>query len=339
MIELKNVYKTYQRKGVSNEALKGIDLKVEKGDIFGVIGYSGAGKSTLIRLVNYLERPTKGQVFVDGQALDSFNVKQLRAAKKQIGMIFQHFNLLESKKVYDNVALPLVLLKKSKQEIKKRVNELLEFVGLSDKAGSYPNELSGGQKQRVGIARALASNPSILLCDEATSALDPQTTSSILQLLKRVNKEYNITIMIITHEMAVIQEICNRVAVMEEGEIIEQGSVLDVFGHPKHPTTENFVRTVIHNRIPVSIQKTLEKEDRQPYKLEFVGDCASEPIIYELIRNYNIKVNILFANTTEIQGTTLGNLVVHLIGEDSAVDQALSFLREQGVMIEEVDEA
>ena len=207
MIELRNVHKTFIRKEVKIEALKSISLKVDKGDIFGVIGYSGAGKSTLIRLVNYLERPTEGQVLVDGHDLGAYSDKELRAAKKNIGMIFQHFNLLESKKVFDNVAIPLVLLKKSKAEIRKRVEELLAFVGLSDKAGSYPSELSGGQKQRVGIARALASNPSILLCDEATSALDPQTTSSILQLLKRINAEYNITIMIITHEMSVIQEI------------------------------------------------------------------------------------------------------------------------------------
>lgn len=184
MIELKQVSKTFTRKGITIDALKGIDLKVDKGDIFGVIGYSGAGKSTLIRLVNYLERPTEGQVFVAGRDLGTYNDKELRAAKKNIGMIFQHFNLLESKKVFDNVAIPLVLLKKNKNEIRQRVQELLEFVGLSDKAGSYPSELSGGQKQRVGIARALASNPSILLCDEATSALDPQTTHSILQLLK-----------------------------------------------------------------------------------------------------------------------------------------------------------
>lgn len=339
MIELKDVYKTYQRKEISTEALKNINLKVEKGDIFGVIGYSGAGKSTLIRLVNYLERPTKGQVFVDGQALDTFNVKELRAAKKHIGMIFQHFNLLESKKVYDNVAIPLVLLKKSKKEIQERVMELLEFVGLSDKANSYPNELSGGQKQRVGIARALASNPSILLCDEATSALDPETTRSILQLLKKINAAYNITVMIITHEMAVIQEVCNRVAVMEKGEIIEQGTVLEVFGHPKHPTTQNFVRTVIHNTIPRSVQKAVETEKgRRLFKLEFIGNIASEPILYDLIHQHDVKVNILFANTTEIQGTALGNMTVQLQGESNAIDGVIAFLKTKGVVTEEVVE-
>lgn len=337
MIELRNVYKTFTRKEVKIEALKGISLKVEKGDIFGVIGYSGAGKSTLIRLVNYLERPSEGQVLVDGYDLGAYSDKELRAAKKNIGMIFQHFNLLESKKVFDNVAIPLVLLKKGKAEIRKRVEELLEFVGLSDKAGSYPSELSGGQKQRVGIARALASNPSILLCDEATSALDPQTTQSILQLLKRINAEYNITVMIITHEMSVIQEICNKVAVMEEGRIIEQGSVLDVFGEPKHLTTQNFVKTVIQNSMTTSVRRTLKTEQgSRVYKLNFAGESASEPVLYEIIRSYGVKVNILFANTTEIQETTLGTIIVQLQGEPAQMEAALNYMKQHEVRVEEV---
>ncbi|WP_339250923.1 methionine ABC transporter ATP-binding protein [Paenibacillus sp. FSL P2-0089] len=337
MIELRNVYKTFTRKEVKIEALKGISLKVEKGDIFGVIGYSGAGKSTLIRLVNYLERPSEGQVLVDGYDLGAYSDKELRAAKKNIGMIFQHFNLLESKKVFDNVAIPLVLLKKSKAEIRKRVEELLEFVGLSDKAGSYPSELSGGQKQRVGIARALASNPSILLCDEATSALDPQTTQSILQLLKRINAEYNITVMIITHEMSVIQEICNKVAVMEEGRIIEQGSVLNVFGEPKHQTTQNFVKTVIQNSMTSSVRRTLKTEQgSRVYKLNFAGESASEPVLYEIIRSYGVKVNILFANTTEIQETTLGTIIVQLQGDPAQMEAALNYMKQHEVRVEEV---
>ncbi|MEK4326405.1 methionine ABC transporter ATP-binding protein [Paenibacillus sp. FSL R7-0312] len=337
MIELRDVYKTFTRKEVKIEALKGISLKVDKGDIFGVIGYSGAGKSTLIRLVNYLERPSEGQVLVDGHDLGAYSDKELRAAKKNIGMIFQHFNLLESKKVFDNVSIPLVLLKKNKAEIRKRVEELLEFVGLSDKAGSYPSELSGGQKQRVGIARALASNPSILLCDEATSALDPQTTRSILQLLKRINAEYNITVMIITHEMSVIQEICNKVAVMEEGRIIEQGSVLDVFGQPKHETTQNFVKTVIQNSMTSSVHRTLRAEHgSRLYKLNFAGDSASEPVLYEIIRAYGVKVNILFANTTEIQETTLGTIIVQLQGDPAQIEAALDYMKQHEVRIEEV---
>ncbi len=339
MIEMKGVYKTYKRKAITTEALKGIDLQIQEGDIFGVIGYSGAGKSTLVRLVNYLERPTNGQVIVDGQALESLTEGQLRTMKKQIGMIFQHFNLLETKTIYDNVAIPLVLSKKPKQEIKARVAELLDFVGLSDKATSYPKELSGGQKQRVGIARALASNPKILLCDEATSALDPQTTQSILQLLKRINTEYNITIMIITHEMPVIQEVCNRVAVMEAGEIIEQGSVLEVFGHPKHPTSKNFVKTVIHNSIPNSVRRTLKRSvDSRVFRVEVTGDKASEPIVNQLIKQHDVEVNILFANMTEIQETTLVIMYMQFEGDSKITDQALQFLQENGASIEEVVE-
>lgn len=339
MIEMKGVYKSYERKNVITEALKGIDLQVKQGDIFGVIGYSGAGKSTLVRMVNYLERPTDGDVIVDGQRLADLSDSELRMMKKQIGMIFQHFNLLESKTIFDNVAIPLVLSKRPKSEIKARVMELLEFVGLSDKAKSYPKELSGGQKQRVGIARALASNPKILLCDEATSALDPQTTQSILQLLKRVNQKYNITIMIITHEMSVIQEICNRVAVMEDGEIIEEGSVLDVFGHPKHPTSKNFVKTVIHNSIPESMKKSLKKTpNSRVFRVEVRDATASEPLVYHVMKNYDVEVNLLFANTSEIQETTLVIMYMQFEGSRRAIEQALEYLTEKGAGIEEVVE-
>ncbi|MBM4761002.1 ATP-binding cassette domain-containing protein [Bacillus sp. B15-48] len=337
MIEMKNIYKTFERKGITTEALKGINLKVEKGDIFGVIGYSGAGKSTLIRLVNYLEKPTKGHVVVNGKSLDQLNVKELRTMKKNIGMIFQHFNLLESKTIYQNVAMPLVLSKVNKAEIRERVMELLEFVGLSEKADNYPNELSGGQKQRIGIARALASNPSILLCDEATSALDPQTTQSILNLLKRVNQEYGITIMIITHEMGVIQEICNKVAVMEMGEIIEQGSVLEVFGQPKHPSTQYFVQTVIRNRITPSVENKLPvSTDSKRVKIELVGESVSTPILNHLIKNYEIEVNVLFANTTEIQETTLVIMYLDLKGRGEQVQAALEYLQKHSLFVEEV---
>ncbi|WP_449598814.1 methionine ABC transporter ATP-binding protein [Niallia sp. Marseille-Q9988] len=337
MIELKDIHKSYTRKNKTVEALNGINLKVDKGDIFGVIGYSGAGKSTLIRLVNYLEIPTKGEVIVNGQSLATFNKRDLRETKKQIGMIFQHFNLLESKKIFDNVAIPLVLQKKNKQEIKKRVTELLDFVGLSDKSNSYPNELSGGQKQRVGIARALASNPSILLCDEATSALDPETTQSILQLLKKINAEYNITIMIITHEMTVIQEICNKVAVMENGKIIESGTVLEVFGKPQHQTTKNFIQTVIHDKVPNSLQNSVDFRHKI-FKLKFIGETAYEPIIYELIHHHQLKLNILYANMTEIQGTAIGNLIVQLHGESMNIQNALTYLQDINVFFEEVHE-
>lgn len=337
MIEMENVYKTFERKGIKTTALKGINLKVNKDDIFGVIGYSGAGKSTLIRLVNYLEKPTKGYVLVDGQRLDQFNAKELRVVKKKIGMIFQHFNLLESKTIFQNVAMPLILSKKSKDDIQRRVMELLEFVGLSDKAESYPNELSGGQKQRIGIARALASRPSILLCDEATSALDPQTTQSILDLLKRVNKEYGITIMIITHEMGVIQEICNKVAVMEKGEIIEQGSVLEVFGQPKHPSTQYFVQTVIRNSITPSVEnKMIMEKDSKLLKVKLVGEAVSTPILNKLIKDFDITVNVLFANTTEIQDTTMVIMYLDIKGNDEQVQAAMNYLKKLGLLVEEV---
>ncbi|MGW8439794.1 methionine ABC transporter ATP-binding protein [Paenibacillus sp. S33] len=338
MIELRNVSKTYVRKGLSIEALKNINIKVDKGDIFGFIGFSGAGKSTLIRLVNRLEKVTSGEVLVEGEQLNTYSTSGLRKVRKKIGMIFQHFNLLESKTVFDNIAIPLVLLKRNKREIERRVKELLAFIGLSDKANSYPSELSGGQKQRVGIARALASNPSILLCDEATSALDPQTTQSILDLLRKINKEYKITILIITHEMSVIQRICNKVAVMEKGEIIEQGNILEVFGQPQHPTTQSFVRTVIHDTVPESVLQTFEQQESQRiYKLEFIGQVASDPVVHELIRQHDIHVNILFANMTEIQETTIGYMTIQLRGGQHAVQQAVDFLKSKGVHIQEVE--
>lgn len=341
MIEIRDVYKTFTRGGISHEALRGVSLSVEKGDIFGIIGYSGAGKSTLIRLINYLERPTRGRVCVDGEDLDRYGKKELRDARKKIGMIFQHFNLLESKTVFDNVAIPLVLMKKSKAEIRSRVTELLQFVGLADKAKSYPKELSGGQKQRVGIARALAGSPSILLCDEATSALDPETTRSILALLKQINEQYKITILLVTHEMAVIQQICNKVAVMENGEIIEQGNVLDVFGSPRHPTTQSFVRTVIRNSVPDSVLASLQSAANggRVFRLKFVGGSASQPIIGSLIRSFDVEVNMLFANMTEIEKTTLGHMILQMNGDDPTVDRAVEFLKTRVEQVEEVESA
>ncbi|PWA07050.1 methionine ABC transporter ATP-binding protein [Pueribacillus theae] len=337
MIELKNITKVYKRKNTSITALKNVDLKIEKGEIFGVIGYSGAGKSTLIRLVNYLEKPTEGQVIIEGTDLSSYTTNQLREKKKDIGMIFQHFNLLESKTVFDNVALPLVLSKRKKQEINERVNELLSFVGLEDKAKNYPNELSGGQKQRVGIARALASNPSILLCDEATSALDPQTTDSILNLLKKINEEYNITMLIITHEMDVVKQICHKVAVMEKGEIIEQGPVIELFGNPQHPTTKSFVRTVIKNEIPNRVKQAIKTgENHRLLRLDFMNQSTSEPVINEMIESIGVKINILYANTTEIQEALLVTMIVQLEAEALQLDEAVRFLEKNHVVVKEV---
>ncbi len=336
MIELNNVSKIYTRKGTEIEALKDINLKVNKGDIFGVIGYSGAGKSTIIRIVNYLEKPTKGKVFVNGTDLDSYNTGQLREARKDIGMIFQHFNLLDSKTIFQNIAIPLVLSKQDKNVIKKRVMELLDFVGLSDKAESYPNELSGGQKQRIGIARALATNPSVLLCDEATSALDPQTTDSILQLLQKINREYNITIMIITHEMSIIQKVCNRVAVMENGEIIEQGDVVNVFGNPNHPSTKSFVRTIIHDQVPQSVKKRIKQgPDSQLIRIS-LRNKSTEYIVNDLIRTFDITVHVVFASMNDIQNDLVGYMVLQLFGNQQSLAKAKVYLREQGIDAEEL---
>ncbi|HGU7194038.1 TPA: methionine ABC transporter ATP-binding protein [Yersinia enterocolitica] len=338
MIELQHISKTFERKGIKLQALNDVNLTVEDGDIFGIIGYSGAGKSTLLRMVNSLESPTAGNVIIDGKNMHDFSQEQLRLLKKNIGMIFQNFNLLESKTVFKNVAMPLILLGKNKKFIQERVAELLDFVGLGDKSHSFPNELSGGQKQRVGIARALATNPSILLCDEATSSLAPQTTAQILLLLKKINQQYNITVLLITHEMSVIQKICNKVAVMENGKIIEQGSVLTVFGHPTHPTTLNFVRTVIKDSLPESVKKLLNNSHTgRQFRLAFVGAIATQPVINQLIRKYDIGVNILFANMSEIQDTTLGHMVLLLTGENHTIDSAVNYLAGTGIDIQEIN--
>ncbi len=324
LIELKNVSKIYKRNGTETEALSNVNLQVNKGDIFGVIGFSGAGKSTLIRLVNYLEKPTAGKVIIDGNDLSTYPMSELRALRKNIGMIFQHFNLLNSKTIYQNIAIPLILAKENKQVIKDRVMELLHFVGLEDKANSYPNELSGGQKQRIGIARALATNPSILLCDEATSALDPQTTDSILQLLQKINEEYNITIMIITHEMSIIQKICNRVAVMEDGKVIEEGNVLDVFGNPEHTSTKNFVRTVIQDELPESVrQKIKHIPGSRLFKIDFTDKTNS--VINELIKKFDVNVNFIYATMNEIKDDTVGHMIIQLAG--NSINEAISFLQ------------
>lgn len=324
LIELKNVSKIYKRNGTETEALSNVNLQVNKGDIFGVIGFSGAGKSTLIRLVNYLEKPTAGKVIIDGNDLSTYPMSELRTLRKNIGMIFQHFNLLNSKTIYQNIAIPLILAKENKQVIKDRVMELLHFVGLEDKANSYPNELSGGQKQRIGIARALATNPSILLCDEATSALDPQTTDSILQLLQKINEEYNITIMIITHEMSIIQKICNRVAVMEDGKVIEEGNVLDVFGNPEHTSTKNFVRTVIQDELPESVrQKIKHIPGSRLFKIDFTDKTNS--VINELIKKFDVNVNFIYATMNEIKDDTVGHMIIQLAG--NSINEAISFLQ------------
>ncbi len=335
MIQFKEIYKTYLRNGVETEALKDVSLEIEKGDIFGVIGYSGAGKSTLIRLVNDIESPSQGKVFVDGRDLSTYTPKELRLAKKNIGMIFQHFNLLETKTVAENIALPLRLNgKHTKAEINQRIDELLQFVELPDKKDSYPRELSGGQKQRIGIARALVNNPKILLCDEATSALDPQTTIAILDLLKKINEEQGVTIMMVTHQMEVVEYLCNKVAVMEKGRVIETGRTIDVFGNPEQATTKSFVRTIIGDSIPARVLQNLDDPTLTDiYRFEFLGRSAQEPVINELILKGEVVINILFANMIEIEGNILGSTFVQMKGAPQKVEEAIAYLRFHGVRV------
>jgi len=337
VIEFTAVSKVFSRKGEDVTALNNISLSIHQGEIYGVIGASGAGKSTLLRMINSLEKPDQGDVLINGAALHRLPEKQLNRVKKDIGMIFQHFNLLNSGTVFHNVAIPLILQGCDKATIRRRVTELLAFVSLSDKAESYPDELSGGQKQRVGIARALATNPSILLCDEATSALDPATTVQILLLLQEINRRYGITIVLITHEMSVVQKICHKVAVMAGGRIIEQGTVLDLFGQPKQEVTAGFVHSVIRDRLPEQTVALLRREEKsRALRLEFVGNTAQRPIIHHLIRHYAVEVNILFASMSEVQNTILGFMIVQIRGETADINAAVRYLGEAGVRLSDV---
>lgn len=339
MIEFQEVSKTFLTKTGSVDALKNISFTVDEGDIFGVIGFSGAGKSTLIRMVNGLETASSGEVIVDGIHLHSIGKVGLRTLRKEIGMIFQQFNLLESKTISQNVAIPLILLNKSKEEITKRVQEALDFVGLTDKANDYPSQLSGGQKQRVGIARALSTNPKILLCDEATSALDPKTTASILDLLWKVNQEFGITILMITHEMEVIREICNKVAVMEKGEIIEQGSVIEVFGNPQNPVTKDFVRTVIKDEVPKSTWEGILKKNPDPdiYKITFFGESTEQALFSKISREFDLNTNIIFASVNELEGSSLGIFIIELEGTEENRKKGMDYLKSQNLKVERVE--
>lgn len=333
MIIFENIKKTYIKNKQQVHALNDINLTVDTGDIYGLIGWSGAGKSSLIRLVNQLEKPTSGTVTVDGVDLNKLDAKAQREHKKKIGMIFQHFNLLESKTVAQNIAIPLVLQGLKRDEIDRRVDAMLSYVDLAGKKQSYPSQLSGGQKQRVGIARALITEPTILLCDEATSALDPQTTLSILKLLKQINSERNITILLVTHEMEVISSICNKVAVMEKGQVIEKGTVLDIFSDPQQETTKKFVSTVINAEIPEAVLSSLVEQENI-FRLEFLGNSAREPVVNELILKQLVEINILFANMREIGGVVLGSMFIQMNGIETDVEKALAFLQDRGVRVE-----
>ncbi|OXX44243.1 D-methionine ABC transporter, ATP-binding protein [Vibrio sp. V07_P2A8T137] len=319
-------------------ALKEINLHIKQGTIFGVIGSSGAGKSTLIRCVNMLEAPTTGSVVVDGVDLTQLSKSELSQARRNIGMIFQHFNLLSSRTVFDNVALPLELAGVEKNSIEKKVSELLQLVGLTDKRETYPANLSGGQKQRVAIARALASDPKVLLCDEATSALDPATTQSILELLKEINRTLNITILLITHEMDVVKSICHEVAIIGDGELVEKGTVGEIFAHPKTALAHQFIRSTLDLSIPEDYQARLQatrvKGSYPLVRLEFTGATVDAPLMTQIARKFNIDVSILSSDLDYAGGVKFGMMVAELFGNESDDTAALEFLRENNVKVE-----
>lgn len=339
LIIFEHVSKQFTAKKRQVDALKDISLQINRGDIFGIIGFSGAGKSTLMRMVNALEIPTSGRVIVAEQDVSVLKGKSLRNLRKNIGMIFQQFNLLDSKSVYDNIAIPLILNKADKNSIGKRVNEVLDFVGLADKIHAFPRQLSGGQKQRVGIARALATEPDILLCDEATSALDPDTTESILNLLERVNKELNVTILLVTHMIDVIRKICNRVAVMEHGKVVEEGNVVDVFSSPRYEMTKRFVSTVIPNKIPDSIVEELkhEKSNYALIRLHFDSKNATDDMIWQINTNFpNIRTNVMFATVTELQGKVVSVIILQIKGDNEEIDKVINLISAKGIAWEYV---
>lgn len=338
IISFENLSKRYEKKGQTFVALDNVTFKVNKGDVYGLIGFSGAGKSTLLRMVNALETPTEGKVFVKGVDLTSLKESKLREVRKDIGMIFQEFNLLETKTVFDNIAIPLVLRHESKQKIKSRVEELLKFVGLDDKAKALPGELSGGQKQRVGIARALATEPEILLCDEATSALDPDTTESILNLLARVNKELNVTILFVTHTIRVVQKLCNKVAILEHGKLVENGSVIDIFSKPKSTIAKRFVETVIPSKIPESIVAELKKYEAnyKVIRIFFHAEHATDDVIWQINAKLGVHTNVMFASVTELQGRVLSIITLQLTGNEEDFKKVEDYINSHGIAFEEV---
>ncbi|WP_428910191.1 methionine ABC transporter ATP-binding protein [Niallia sp. Krafla_26] len=331
MIEIKDLTKIYKSK---NGLIKGVDdvsLIIEKGQIYGIVGYSGAGKSSLLRCINLLERPTSGEILVDGTNLTKLNSQQLRKARLKIGMIFQHFYLISQKTVAENIAFSLKAAKVPSHKIDQRVNELLDMVGLSDKKNVYPAQLSGGQKQRVGIARALANNPTVLLCDEATSALDPTTTRSILKLLKKINEELNITIVLITHEMDVVKEICHRMAIMQNGKVVEEGPVYDIFASPQTELTKEFISSVVNYDIPIAI---LEKCKGTIIKVTFKGGIAGEGIISDTLQQFNVQGNFLHGSIEYIQESPLGVFIMEMNGSQDDIDQSIGFIRNRTAEVE-----
>ena len=373
IIELKNIIKIFpsEKVGEGVHAVRDVSVNIEEGDIFGIIGYSGAGKSTLVRCINLLEKPTSGEVIVEGKNITGYSEVELRAVRRRMGMIFQHFNLLNSANVFDNVAAPLknqrrfskeeieekiaelkkdsslsqkeikekenALLKSNKKlsgkEIKERVEEMLRLTGLEDKEKAYPSQLSGGQKQRVAIARALVGRPKILLCDEATSALDPNTTTQIIELLRSLQEKLKFTVVMITHQMEVVKSICNKVAVMEEGKIVEEGSLVEVFSEPKSSITKEFREKTLYRKEAVA---RAEKNKRNLYELTFIGEKANDPAIMDLVRNYPVEVSILFGNIEILSGVPFGTLTIDMKGEGKDILDAVEYLKSREIKVEEL---
>lgn len=336
MIKVENVNKVYETKSGRVVGVDNVSLHIEKGEIYGIVGYSGAGKSTLLRCMNILERPSSGKVIIDGTNLLTLSSKELRKARQSIGMIFQGFYLVSSKTVFDNVAFALKAAGVPVEKRKDRVLELLELVGLSDKANHYPAQLSGGQKQRVSIARALANNPKVLLCDEATSALDPSTTKSILSLLKKINEEFGITIVIITHEMEVVKEICDKCAVMQDGKVVEQGPSYEIFANPKEPLTKTFIQTVLSFQLPPQL---MENCQGTLLRLQFRGDIAGAPVVSDMLQGHKVSGNILHGKVEYIKELPLGIFIMELLGDQSEVERALSYLEQRLEQVEVIQRA
>ena len=337
MISIKNLKKIFSLDKKPITAVDSLSIEIEEGEIFGVIGYSGAGKSTLVRLLNRLEEPTDGSIVIDGKEMTKLKGKNLRQARQEIGMIFQHFNLLWSRTTEENIAFPLEIAGVPKEERQKKVQELVDLVGLAGKEKAYPSQLSGGQKQRVGIARALANNPKVLLCDEATSALDPETTNSILDLLVAINKTLGLTIILITHEMHVIRKICHRVAVMEKGKIVETGEVSDVFSNPVQPVTKKFVEQVMQNPgADESAENMLEfvETKGKVLRLHFLGSSANEALLSDVSKKFSVDTNMLQGKITRTEQGVLGTLTVQMIGEKSEIEKAENFIEEASVQVE-----
>lgn len=336
MIEVKGLVKVYETKKGHVIGVDHVSLKVNKGEIYGIVGYSGAGKSSLLRCLNLLEKPTSGEIVIDGVVLTSLSKSELRQARLKIGMIFQHFHLVSAKTVSENIAFALKAAGTAKGKVNDRVRELLEMVGLSDKKDTYPAQLSGGQKQRVGIARALANNPSVLLCDEATSALDPSTTRSILALLKKINNELGITIVLITHEMEVVKSICDRMAVMQEGQIIEEGNVYELFANPQQPLTRDFVNSILQFELP---ERLLEERDGKIIKIYFQGAIAEQSVISDVFQKFKVRGNILHGKIEYIQDTPLGIFVMSVSGEAHVIDRAIAYIASRTKNLEVIHDA